>query len=92
MPKMARDVERKQLDEEFFSEFRRTERAFLDTFDFSESDITDSELQHSLRVSVENNDLFSKFTYDVGKISQKFHVSLKKDAEPWKQRPSNVPL
>ena len=61
-------------------------------FDFSESDITDSELQHFLRVLIENNDVFSKFTYDVGKITQEFHVKLKKDAELRKQRPSKVPL
>ena len=35
---------------------------------------------------------FSKFTYDVGKIKQEFHVKLKKDAELRKQRPSKVPL
>ena len=44
--------------------------------DFSESDITDSELQHLLRV--ESNDVFSKFTYDVGKVTQEFHVKIKK--------------
>ena len=92
MPKLACDIKRKQPNEKFFSEFSPTEQMFLKNFDFSESDITDSELQHLLRVLIENNDVFSKFTYDVGKITQEFHVKLKKDAELRKQRPSKVPL
>ena len=75
---MACDTKRKQLNEKFFSEFSRTEQATLKNFDFSESDVTDSELQHLLRVLNENNDVFSKFTYGVGKITQEFHVKLKK--------------
>ena len=45
-----------------------------------------------MRFLIENNDVFSKFTYEVGKITQEFHVKLKKDAELRKQRPSKVPL
>ena len=92
MPKFACDIKRKQLNEKFFSEFSPTEQTFLKNFDFSVSDITDSELQHLLRVLIENNDVFSKFTYDVGKITQEFHVKLKKDAELRKQRPSKILL
>ena len=92
MPKLPCDIKRKQLNEKFFSEFSPTEQTFLKNFDFSESDITDSELQHLLRVSIENNDVFSEFTYDVGKITQEFNVKLKKDAKLRKQRPSKVPL
>ena len=62
MPKLACDIKRKQLNEKFFSEFSPTEQAFLKNFDFSESIITDSELQHLLRVLIENKDVFSKFT------------------------------
>ena len=65
---------------------------FRKNFHFSESDITDSELRHLLRFSVENKDVFSKLTYDVGKISQEFHVKLKNDADLRKQRPSKVTL
>ena len=53
--------------------------------------LTDSDLQHFLRVLVENKDVFSKYTYNVGKITQKFHVKLKEDAQLWKERPSKVP-
>ena len=62
MPKLACDTKRRQLSEEFFSEFSPTERIFLKNFDFSESDITDSELRHLLRTLVENNDVLFKFT------------------------------
>ena len=62
MPKLACDIKRKKLNEKFFSEFSPTEQTFLKSFDFSESDITDSELQHLSRVLIQNNDVFSKFT------------------------------
>ena len=81
MPRLSCDTKRKQLNEKFFSEFSRTEQTFLKNFEFSESDITDSELQHLLRVLIENDDVFSELTYDVGKITQEIHVKLKKDAE-----------
>ena len=45
-----------------------------------------------MRVLNENNDIFFKFTYDVGKITQDFHVKLIKHAELRKQRPSKLPL
>ena len=90
MPKLACDIKPKILNEKFFSEFSPTEQTFLKNFDFSESDITDTELQHLLRVLIEDN--FSKFTYDVGKITQEFHVELKNDAKIRKQRLSKVLL
>ena len=92
MPNFACDTKRRQLNDNFFSEFSPTEQTFLKNFDFSESDFTDSELQHLLSVLIENNDVFSKFTYDVGKLTQEFHVQLKRDAELRKQRPSKVLL
>ena len=91
MPKLACDTKRKLFNEKFFSEFSRTEKTFQKNFDFSESDITDSELQHFLRVLIENNDIFSKFIFVVGKIMQDFYVKLQKDVELWKQRPSKAP-
>ena len=92
MRKLACDTKRKKLIEKFFSDFSPTEQIFFKKFDFSESGFTDSELHHLLRVFIQNNEIFSKFTYDVGKITQKFHVKLKKDAELWNQRHSKVPL
>ena len=92
IPKLACDTKQKQLNEKFVSEFSHTEQTFLKNFDFSESDITDSELQHLLRVLIEEKDVFSKLTYDVGKITQEFHVKLKKVAELRKQRTSKVNL
>ena len=61
MPKMACDINQKQLDEKFVSEFNPFEPTFLKTFFFSESDITNSKLQQLLGVLIENNDVFSKF-------------------------------
>ena len=45
-----------------------------------------------MRNIIEKNDVFSKYTYDVGKVTQNFHVQLKKDAELGKQQSSRVPL
>ena len=45
-----------------------------------------------MRVLIENKEVFSNLTYNVGKIAQEFHVKLKKDAKLRKQRPSKVTL
>ena len=92
MPKLTCDIKQKQLNEKFSSEFSPTEQTLMKNVNFSAFDISDSELQHLLRVLIENNDVFSKFTYDVGEITQEFHAKLKKDAELRKQRLSKVPL
>ena len=44
MPKLASDMKRKQLDDEFYAEFSPAELTFLENFDFSEFDIHDREL------------------------------------------------
>ena len=64
----------------------------LSNFDFCQSDIIDIELQHLLRIFVENNEILSKFTYDVEKITQGFRVNLKKNTELRKQPPSKFRL
>ena len=92
MPKLACDTKGKQLNEKFSSEFSPTEQTFLKNFDFSVSDFTDSELKNLLRVLIKSNDVLFKFTHEVGKITQEFHVKLKKDAELREQRLSKVPL
>ena len=57
--KEARDIKRKQLKEEIYSEFSLTERIYLKISIFSEFYITDSELQYPLRVLVGNKDNFA---------------------------------
>ena len=69
--------------------FSRTERIFLKNFNFFETDITDSGLQQLLRVLVENSDVFSKFTYDTGKITQEFYLQMRTNAGARKHWPSN---
>ena len=92
MPKLPCDTKRQPLGEDFFSEFSPTDCIFLETFDCSESDITDIELRLLFRILVKNNDVSSKVTYDVGRITQEFYVKLTKDDELRKQRPSQIPL
>ena len=81
MPKTASDTKRKHLEEMVFSLFSPTERLFLKHFHISESTIIDIELQHLLRLLVEPNNVFCKFTYDVGKSTPEINVTLEKDAE-----------
>ena len=92
MPKLACGTKQKQLNEMFFSEISPTEQTFLKNFNFSHFYVTVSGLQHFLRVLIENNYVFSKFTYDVGKNTQEIHVIFKKDAKLRKQRHFQVPL
>ena len=57
IPKLECDIKRKQRNEKFFSAFSPTEQTFLKVFDFSDSDFTDSELQHLAIFLFENNDV-----------------------------------
>ena len=50
--KIARDVKRRQIDDNFLSEFIFIDKTFLKLFEFSVSDTTDSEPQHILRVLI----------------------------------------
>ena len=91
IPKLACDTKHKPVDEELFSEFSLTERMLVRNFDFSEFDTTDSEVQHLLRVLVENNDVFSKLAMILEKLL-KISMSNWKSAELRTQQPSKVPL
>ena len=82
----------KQLDSKFLSPFSDFEQDFLKKFDFSETDLLDNEIAYLLRILVNDLDVYSHHKYDVGKISQKFHVKLKENSELKKQRASRVPL
>ena len=73
------------------SKFPKSDREFLQTFDFSQSDI-DEQLAELLEIIVLTKDVYSLHKYDVGVIKQKFHVKLLTYALFRKQRPSRVPL
>ena len=76
IPKLICDPKRKQLVEEFFLSSVPL-NSYFQKISISQNLTTDSELQHVLTVLVENDDIFSKFTYVFGKISQDFHVKRK---------------
>ena len=59
--KKARAVRRKQFAGNVFFEFSPTEQTFSKKVEFSEPHITDSDLQHPLRVLNGNNDVFGTF-------------------------------
>ena len=65
---------------------------FLDSFDFTLSDLTDDELFELIEIILQDNDVYSHHKYDIGKTKYNFHLPLKKDATFKKQRPSKIPI
>ena len=65
---------------------------YVKEFDFQYPDITDEELILLIDMLVDARDGYSQHKFDVGKIRQKFHVTLKPNVELKRQRPSEVPL
>ena len=82
----------RELPSKFFKKFHPEDQEFLKKFDFSETELTDDELHLLFRILVNDQDVYSHHKYDVGKIQQKFHVTLKENSELKKQRASRVPL
>ena len=81
-----------KLDKKLLSKFPKSDREFLQKFDFSQSDIDEKQLAELLEIIVLTKDVYSLHKYDVGVIKQKFHVKLLSYALFRKQRPSRVPL
>ena len=69
--------------------FSKEDLEFLLEFDFSQSVLTDDEFALLARILLEDQEVYSKFQYDVGQIKQQF---LKPDSDLKRQRPSKVPL
>ena len=78
--------------QESISSFPKKDREFLLKFDFSQTDLTPDEFALLTRILIEDQDVYSKFQYDVGRTKQEFSVKLKPGSELKKQRPSKVPL
>ena len=56
--------------------FSKSDREFLKKFDFSQSDINCEQLRDIMKLLARDKDVYSEHKYDVGKITQKFHVKL----------------
>jgi hypothetical protein len=80
------DFERK------FNELSQTDQNFLSKFDLTKSQLTCKEKLELYEELLKNKECYSKDEFDLGTISQKFHVKLKQNAELRKQRPSKVPV
>ena len=78
--------------QESISGFSKKDQEFLLKFDFSQTDLTPDEFALPTRILIEDQDVYSKFQYDVGRIKQEFSVKLKPGSELKRQRPSKVPL
>ena len=59
--------------------------------DFQFSDFTDEEMTFLIDMLIDSKDVFSQHKFDVGKTSQKLHVTLKPNVELKSQRPTKVP-
>ena len=65
---------------------------YVKEFDFQFSDVTDEKMSILIDMFIESRHVYSQHKFDVGKIRQKFHVTLKPNVELKRQRPSKVPL
>ena len=77
---------------ELLHKYSNRVRQFLNKFDFTDSDLTKSELAKLLDILVEDSDVYSFTKYDIGKIAHEFKITLQKDAQFRKQRPSKIPF
>ena len=67
-------------------------KEYVKKFDFRYTDLEDEELVVLIDMLIDSADVYSQHKFDVGKVRQKFHVTLKANSELKKQRPSKVPL
>ena len=65
---------------------------YVKKFDFRYTDLQDEELVVLIYMLIDAADVYSQHKFDVGKVRQKFHVTLKANSELKKQRPSKIPL
>ena len=65
---------------------------YVKKFDFRYTDLQDEELVVLIDMLIDAADVYSQHKFDVGKVRQRFHVTLKANLELKKQRPSKVPL
>ena len=78
---------------EYYLQYQREEiKEYVKKFDFRYTDLQDEELVVLIDMLIDAADVYSQHKFDVGKVRQKFHVTLKANSELEKQRPSKVPL
>ena len=65
---------------------------YVKEFDFQFCDITNEEMTFLVDMLIDSRDVYSQHNFDVGKMHQKFHVTLKPNMEMKRQRPSKTPL
>ena len=78
---------------DYYLQYQREEiKEYVKKFDFRYTDLQDEELVVLIDLLIDAADVYSQHKFDVGKVRQKFHVTLKANSELKKQRPSKVPL
>ena len=65
---------------------------YVKKFDFRYTDLQDEELVVLIDMLIDAADEYSQHKFEVVKVRQNFHVTLKANSELKKQRPSKVPL
>ena len=80
------------LPENFHQHFSQEEVSFLSLFDFKYSDLTDAELTLLCQILIKDEDVDSRYKYDVGCTKQNFHINLIDDAFFEPQRVTKVPI
>ena len=72
--------------------FSQEEISLLSSFDFKNLDFTDAEFKSCCQFLIKDNDVFSRYKYDVGCTKQEFHINLKDDAFFKSQRVTKLPI
>ena len=67
-------------------------KQYVKKFDYRYTDLQDIELVILIDMLIDAADVYSQHKFDVRRVRQKFHVTLKANSELKKQRPSKVPL
>ena len=86
------EIRPQQIPPEKLEMFIKSDREFLNKFDFSQSDINDAQLLDLMKLLARDKDVYSQHKYDVGEVKQKFHVKLLPNSTLTKQKLSRVPL
>ena len=84
--------EKKSIPVELLRKYSTPMQEFLQKFDFSNSDLTKTELAKLLDIIAKDSDVYSFTKYDIGSISEEFKIKLQENAQFKKQRPSKVPF
>ena len=92
IPVLRSKAQNEALIEHYFQYQPKELNDYVKQFDFQYSYITDKDMTLVIDMLIDSKDVYSLHEFDVGKLRQKFNVTLKTNVELKCQRASKVPL